>query len=160
MLNINRELIIAYIAGIVDGEGSIVIERTKNHYKARLHISSSSREIVDFCQSSFDCGHVYKYNDHQPNHRLAYQWVVNSKMAQRVLLELLPYLILKKRQAIIGIALESRKKGRFFPVSPEELIIRDRMRNTVMKLNHPLQSQISTPFSVTNVEREGLHGVS
>lgn len=104
---------LAYIAGLVDGEGYVGLVKTSEIRRRKkikdnithcfaptVKINMTSRVAIQFIQSIFG-GKIYFTPKPAPN-RDVYDWqLTNKKDCKRVLEEILPFLRLKKRQAEI-----------------------------------------------------------
>lgn len=100
---------VAYLAGIIDGEGSITIykynrkPRLYSTYCLRLLITNTNKDLIYWIQSKLGKGCVnYIKSLHREKPALRYN--ITSGKAAEVLKLVLPYLIVKKEQAEIGIA--------------------------------------------------------
>ena len=96
---------VAYLAGIVDGEGSICIKRQDAQYnpqfKLLLRVMNTSRDLIDHLQGIFG-GHVHQMKQVTREKTLYELWWAGYDA--KPLLELLvPYLVIKKEQAELGI---------------------------------------------------------
>ena len=99
--------ILAYIAGFLDGDGSIFFQIVpRKDYKQKFQIRSSigfyqkseNVEILDWLKKIFGCGYI--------RHRktgISDYTIVESKEVFRILKLLQPYVILKKKQVELGI---------------------------------------------------------
>lgn len=112
---------LAYIAGFLDGDGSIFFQivRRKDYvrgFQVRGSIAFYQRtdqhRILSFMKRQFGCGYI--------RHRktgISDYTVVESKEVRRILLLLRPHVRLKKRQLELGLRilqrLESRKDADF-----------------------------------------------
>jgi len=100
---------LAYVAGILDGEGSISLSKSKCNTITHLYrcphvrIFNTDKRILD-AVSSYVGGserpHKDQYGDHKPCYRL--EWNSKPKIAE-LLTMLLPYLVGKKERAIVMI---------------------------------------------------------
>jgi hypothetical protein len=96
---------LAYVAGIIDGEGCVGIHRgfvwprrgpkKYEHYMLRVEVASTSRELIDFMLSTFG-GQFYAGK--RPNRKPYYRWVLAAKSGEEFLRRIYPYLIIKKGQ--------------------------------------------------------------
>lgn len=138
-----------YLAGILDGEGYVGItsrKRTKGrNYVERVTIVLSERGSglkVLKCFKTFYGGKIYKKkiyrykNSFRTNSEL---WVyeISHQRARKMLIDLLPYLIIKKEQAKLAIKCGSNKttadkKG----VPKKEIERRLKLYLKVKGLNH------------------------
>jgi hypothetical protein len=109
-LVLNEETL-AYVAGLFDGEGSIVIgcslkraDRRNPSYWLQVGITNTDRELLDWLHTTFG-GHISD-NSHIPSRkerRPCWAWRIMSKEAQGFLIRILPYTRTKKQQALIAI---------------------------------------------------------
>ena len=104
----------AYVAGIIDGEGSLTIGVNKQrswkspHYQVEIFVTMT-------CQSTIEALHTFhpgasgsQYKNH-PKWKEQFRWIVCGRSALAVLLQVLPYLICKKRQAELLIEMQQSK---------------------------------------------------
>ena len=108
--------VLSYVAGIIDGEGSIVIQRKKKETKNgrirfRIEIYNSNKEMLDWIAKKFRDGKVKEKNPLHISRRgygtkaQMYFWIVNKQEAvYKILVAILPYLIIKKSKAGKAIA--------------------------------------------------------
>ena len=109
---IYRDTDLAYLAGFIDADGFIAINRycpRKNDsdgrygYNLRIGAVNTQREVLEWIQNKFG-GYIYKRKPSNPEkHRIAYAWYLDSKKAEAVLRLISPYLKRKKLQANIAI---------------------------------------------------------
>jgi len=108
----------AYIAGLLDADGSVGIDRSlsksnayKYNYRVRIIITNSNYDVICWLKDivgvgcSHRTGRAYKAN-WSPVHR----WQVVAESARLVLKEIEPYMIIKKDLAKMAINFPS--KGR------------------------------------------------
>lgn len=100
---INAE-VAAYMAGLIDGEGALIIEfndnnRVRPSFYPRISMSQKDRRLLDWVTKNFG-GRI---DIHTGNG--CYQWQCSVDRILSILEACLPYLIIKKRKATILIAL-------------------------------------------------------
>lgn len=108
---------IAWLAGIIDGEGSIFIlkqgrkdrERTFN-YILRISVQSADTIMAFECMKITGEGAIMDAVTKKENQSNTYKWQVNGKKAANILEVLLPYLRVKKDQAIAAIEFQRSTK--------------------------------------------------
>lgn len=111
----NRREMLAYVAGIIDGEGCIGINNTHtagggrgrrkyHHFLLRVEVASTSQELIKFLHKTFG-GHFT--TGKRPNRKPYYRWGLSSRMAVAFLREVYPFLLIKKPQADIAFKLRS-----------------------------------------------------
>jgi len=102
-----KKVDIAYIAGIVDGEGYIGIKKTKaykcqdrqtNGYHARIQIRMVDEPAIKFIAENLG-GWYYAEKPHSENGRPLFCYQSSDKSAETILKILLPYLKVKKESA-------------------------------------------------------------
>lgn len=101
----------AYIAGIMDGEGSIYIARATNHYnkksrriyhQLRLIIANTNREMLVYIKNSVGYGAIVQFRNVSNNHKAVYTYQLCALKAKELLEAIYPFLIIKKAQANIA----------------------------------------------------------
>lgn len=119
---------LAYLAGIVDGEGSLEARiRTRAHgtpsMTLRLVIGQVDRRLIDWIAERVP-GQVHEQT--KGRHRTIYLFRTGQTVAVALLRELLPYLIVKREQAELFIALAetsiTRGRGRVAPWDERQAI--------------------------------------
>lgn len=147
---------LAYLAGIVDGEGSLCIYRVNpakyNRYqtpnfRAVLNISNTKKELFDWIEKNFsNLNHKHKkhkrsiFKKNSTHERYIYEWVIQGNRLVDICTQILPYLVLKKRQAELIIEFRStykiqKKFGSNTPLDSDILIKREDIRVEMSRLN-------------------------
>ena len=97
---------LAYLAGLIDGEGCIGIAATfdkrssrSRAYFGRLYVSNTDIRLMAWLQEH--CGGRVNAmpRKSQPTWKTGYKWELQGANAELVLRATLPYLVLKRRQA-------------------------------------------------------------
>lgn len=127
----------AYIAGIVDGEGSIMISKDKPQgkevtpvYSLRLQVGNMNRELIDFLQTTWPGNvHTTKGGLHT--------WRLCGEESVKAIVKIKPYLIVKWRQAQVALEFWENRSvwARGKPVSKEVIEIREGYYSLMQKLN-------------------------
>lgn len=144
-VNLNK-VQIAYIAGIIDGEGHISITRNKSNtckrgYRHRVQIAVTNSEVklMNLLKSWFD-GHIaeVKMDENHYYQKQCYSWrtwAVNEQL--EFLKNIEPYLFLKRKQAQICINfLENGGLGyKGVGVSDQEWNRREQLCKEIQKYN-------------------------
>lgn len=94
-----------YLAGLIDGEGTIQVNRTSTgSYEMRVKIGNTDLRLMKWLISHFGGVYYTETNRNPLKHKTLYQWRISGKKnAENLLLGILPYLVLKPEQAKIGI---------------------------------------------------------
>jgi len=102
---------LAYLAGIIDGEGTICIVKNSGHATGktiRLSIANTSVELMKWIIKRFGGKVARKENGF--GRKPIFQWKVDSVLTIRDFLQMtLPYLVVKKCKAETAIALCNEK---------------------------------------------------
>jgi len=109
----------AYLAGLIDGEGAVNIDRTVKQqgrytvYRPSLSIASTTPVLIDWCYERLPNGSRYvapqKNPRWAPQHRVL--WVYRA--ALHILRSVRPYLVLKGDQADIVLGMPLSENGRW-----------------------------------------------
>lgn len=121
----------AYVAGILDGEGSISISATTLHtssgnpykgYDLKVMISNTDMGLMEWLKETFGGNYREgKQNSAIKQNKICYRWTLGSyKLMEKFLLGVLPYMLMKREQA--NLALQYiRMDGIKNPAKREEL---------------------------------------
>ncbi len=100
----------AYLAGIIDGEGSVGIYRSGPHRGCAANrlllvvtITSTSFILLSYCQSITEEGTITLKRQRNDKHQACWEWRARNRKASKLLSSILPYLIIKKKQAVAAI---------------------------------------------------------
>jgi len=110
----------AYIAGLIDGEGTITIGRRRHgkkskspwYYQPIISMGNTNRAIVDFIGERYS-GWVMARKPGNEKYKEWYQWFIRRDNMISFLQDILPYLRFKRPQAEIVLQFPTyRGKGR------------------------------------------------
>jgi len=95
---------LAYLAGVIDGEGSFgIVKRTEGSvasYRLRLYITNSSQELMSWVKDRFG-GRVHSRT--KPSGTIVHQWVSTDLAVESVTRAVAPYLLVKRRHAEVAL---------------------------------------------------------
>ncbi len=99
---------LAYLAGIIDGEGTINITyfTKRNEYRMRLYVVNTDIRLIDWLESNFGGMkfHAKRHTVNHPNWKEKWEWIyIPSKDKLGLLEALLPYMVIKSEQLTIAI---------------------------------------------------------
>lgn len=125
----------AYVAGFVDGEGTVVIGR---RYDIQVTIGQVDIRPLHRI-AGFYGGHVSFVDRHNPRWKSYHRVTVAGNAAVRMLRDILPYLIVKADQAELALRLMSVKRvqspgGHRKVLSWEERAERESFREALLEL--------------------------
>lgn len=106
----------AYLAGLFDGEGCVLIYARKTYvprgqttpHHLLITITNTHQPVLEWVQKTFG-GHLYAYKRAtagRPKMSRAWKWTATSREAAHLLRAMLPYLKIKHTQAMIALELQ------------------------------------------------------
>ena len=105
-------MIDAYAAGLIDGEGTISLmkTRTSDTYRSpTVSISSTTIEMLEFMKSHFG-GSIVNHKTYQEHHKPTFNWVVKYDRAIEVIKHVYSYLLEPRKKARANYILLHYKK--------------------------------------------------
>src|SRR3990172_2079342 len=140
-----------YLAGFIDGEGSLMITRSKDarsgrpHYRARISLSNTDKAVLEKIRRSYT-GILANQPARNPRWKDVYQLVWSGGMVWRLLSSVARHLRVKREQAAVLMAFVRHQKstrqgrqgrnGRFFgPLSERVIAHRNGLCNRIRALN-------------------------
>jgi hypothetical protein len=118
------EVLLAYLAGFFDGEGTLHIVRAGGTISPRCQVAQNSIEVLEMFKARFG-GRIGLYSN--GTNRKIYHWAINGKAGILPVVEsLLPYLVVKREEAEIMRRFLSEGVGAVGDKpSPERLAVRE-----------------------------------
>ena len=134
---------LAYLAGIIDGEGTIYIQKVDRKtffdYFPRIQIVTTNKELMYWIKDTF--GGIVSFRDRSTENRNwkpQYTWYTTRKIMDILLPLIHPFLIIKKKHVEIMIEFRhSFLKKQNCKISPEVLSFRDECMFKIRHLNNP-----------------------
>lgn len=110
---------LAYIAGIVDGEGCIDTFKSGDRvtYQPRITVVNTNKEVLQFIIAVF--GGTVTTRSKVARCKQTYSWTRGGLPAAEILERLLPYFIIKKRHALLAIQLVSCPTSKDYEIVKE-----------------------------------------
>ena len=129
----------AYLAGLIDGEGTIQINPSKGEgsgyfWVLAVSVASSAPGFLDHLHER--CGAPGTVREHKTPRKPAFRWSMYGTAAEWMLEQVTPYLMLKQEHGKIGLAfrrLVRLRKAR--SISPKVLTERSRLALRLRELN-------------------------
>ncbi len=90
----------AYIAGLIDGEGTITLTRKHRNENRQLAItiSNTERELLDYILRTIGAGKITNKRITRPQHTPSFTYAIYNRQALNLLSEIHPYLRTYKRR--------------------------------------------------------------
>lgn len=111
---------LAYMAGIIDGEGYLGIwfDPRNNAASPKIVVEMSHLESIQWLQNLYAGYKIQKIFPRNIKHQITYRWEVWGKDAVKIVQLLLPFLKAKRREAelFITFPFHSAGKGRPIPL--------------------------------------------
>jgi len=133
-----------YIAGFVDGEGTITISKEKTHssrrgftYGVYFCVSNTNRELLQLMCNTVSVGYVARSNRNRnfPRRKEIFHWSAHRRKAAALIQKLLPHLYLKGAQAELALKYQEAIIQGHQPLTEEECVFRDQCYMKMKELN-------------------------
>jgi len=135
---------IGWVAGIVDGEGCILIENATSRFRGRdypglrlcLRVGNTDPRLILKLEALFGGGHVRRMPGRN-RRRALFTWNVSSRRAADVVRLIFPHLVIKREQAELALAFAKtlRPRGGRGRLSAQTVEQRQWLRRQLMTLH-------------------------
>lgn len=114
-MDVERDLLLAWVAGIVDGEGCLTLTSNGSisGFSPRLRISMTDQEAVERVARIIGQGSVVRTKPQTPKHKPQYVWELTCQKAVIAIKMFKPYLFIKDQQADILIRYDEEVRCEF-----------------------------------------------
>ena len=138
---------IGWLAGIIDGEGSISIHRMNEketiggiRHRLDLSIVNTNKDMILLIQSWFGGSFWIKNKkDTNPNHKTCYRWRIEGLRSVPIIKMVYPYLVIKKSQATIALEFSKTLRSIFSdtrnPITNDVLDKRQNLHVQIKSIN-------------------------
>jgi len=113
MARLWSKLFLSYLAGFVDGEGTIGVSKRKRIkwfcYDPYLSIANSDLPVLEYINKTIGFGSIRRSKSIRFGRKPVYSYWTSNKNAKTIIKALYPYLIVKKEQA--KLLLDMPKRG-------------------------------------------------
>jgi len=148
---------LAYMAGIVDGEGCLYISKipkkigdgyVSEHYRGLLKIDNTDKSLIEWLDNIFSgtCSAKIRVTSSRKFEREVFSWIATGDRLLDLCEQILPYLVIKKKHCENMIKFRKSYTNQIGSnkVSEESLLIRQQCLEESRKLNsrfhlHPLK---------------------
>ena len=93
----------AYVAGFLDGEGSIFLYLRSDAVNLRVAFSNSDKDCLETLREWFGVGNIVSRSRNSHKHKTGHILIINGRAGASLLEQIEPYLIIKLEQARLGI---------------------------------------------------------
>ena len=101
---------LAYVAGIMDGEGSIGFAKTRGYATPRVLVTNTNISLLQDLAGCFG-GNINPLSKRKQGWKKAYSWRITSARAVNFIEKIYPYLRIKDRQAQVVFAWDAIRPG-------------------------------------------------
>jgi hypothetical protein len=116
----SNEILWSYLAGLFDGEGTVCISTSHNRnnttiFQMNVKVANTKLELMQWLITNFGGSYSISNAKNVDNKRYStqYAWMPKGKNNRiEVLEKMLPYLVIKKQQALLGLEFERVYEGR------------------------------------------------
>ncbi len=137
---------LAYVAGIFDGEGCVLIYKVPRHnqkrggiqHRLKISIANTNTDLMSWLKENFGGNIVVA--DRREQYRKFYHWQLSGVSAAEFIKRLLPYLKIKQQQVKLAISFQETIKspqecgeGKIIPQGL--LALRDNFKQLIHELN-------------------------
>jgi O-phosphoseryl-tRNA(Cys) synthetase len=127
----------AYIAGLIDGEGTVTLSRRHRNENRQLvvSISNTERPLLEYVLNSVGAGKITNKKTYQSHHTASYTYTISNRQALDLLNQTFPYLkTYKAKRSEIILRDYIRLTPRNGHYSPEIKQARTDFGHTVMNI--------------------------
>lgn len=120
---------LAYLAGLVDGEGTISIKtegKTRPH-TVYLHVSNTNENVIALCEEAFG-GRRRLRKWKNKKWKPCWEWILTKEKACEAIRKLRPFLRIKQKQADLALgvmALRRSQSRAYWRWNPDAKVARD-----------------------------------
>lgn len=127
----------SYIAGIVDGEGTVTLMRHHNNETPTPYVSVANNSLVllKWLKAKVGGGVIVSKRKNKPHHSDSYAWYICQDRSLRFLSEIRRYLVVKKPQADLLVEKYKSVTHRAGKYTPVMLSKKMRLVAQIRKLN-------------------------
>jgi len=140
-----KNTVIAYIAGLFDGEGHITLYRSNSEtwkrrfprYEIQIGVTNNDRNVIYWLKKLYGGSIRERFRDH-PRWKTCYNWKLSSNQATDFLKKIRKYLRIKGERADIVIEFQERrkrKKNRFAQMTLKDYTYSEACWEAMGKLN-------------------------
>ncbi len=92
-----------YLAGLVDGEGCLSSNEYKGRYRPRFAVASTFKPVLLWARMLWG-GNLYVHPTRKGQTKESYEWTLHCNQAIKLVEQLLPYLKIKKSEAMVFVS--------------------------------------------------------
>lgn len=131
---------LAYIAGIIDGEGTITLMRHHSNQtpSPEISVANTSLRLLQHLKKTIGSGVIIRKKIYSKKHTPSYTWTLRSNAALELMKAVLPWLLIKDKRAQLILKDYKRLTPRNGRYTKQQLKRKVALVNKVRKLNERL----------------------
>ena len=127
-------VVLAYAAGILDGEGSIsIVHSSPTSYSLNVTVANTYRPLIEWLVHHF--GGTFTRYPATDKWRERFYWRLHGPNAATLLEAILPFMVIKRQQATLAVELVALTVGRGSTVSDAVNVRRAIIKSEIERLN-------------------------
>ena len=142
LVNLDNERLMAYVAGIVDGEGTVHIMEawgarslSPSHH-VQVTITNTSTDLMEWLVSNLGGRIEIRRDPGRPaHHKQPYSWRVHGMNAENLLRAIQPWVVIKARQVDCALRLRALIGVKGQRLTPELVAARQALKDEMHLLN-------------------------
>lgn len=99
-----------YVAGLLDGEGTILIYKVRDYYQLSVRITNTDLKVLESLKNLFGGDIGSKCEKVSKRTRSCWTWQIQGQKSAELLVELYPYLLVKREQARLALEFQTHKQ--------------------------------------------------
>ena len=135
----------AYLAGIVDGEGSIQVRLRgvkggtalrPGQFTLVVQVVNTSKPLIDWLVATWGGAVGFSPENREENRKGKYTWTIAANNALALLDEIMEFMVIKRRQCVLGRRFQRWAQGAGRPRTEKIERLHLRFYSEMKKLNH------------------------
>jgi len=106
----------AYIAGFLDGDGSIILYKRRTKVALRVSFTNCKKPVLEWIREQTGIGNITSKTLYSSKHAPGWHLLINSEAAQTLLVQVVPYMHIKRLRAQLAIEFHERLKDPRFAI--------------------------------------------
>lgn len=98
-----------YVAGLLDGEGTILIYKVRDYYQLSVRITNTDLRVLESLKNLFGGDIGSKCEKISKRTRPCWTWQIQGQKSAELLVELYPYVLVKRDQTRLALEFQTHK---------------------------------------------------
>jgi hypothetical protein len=128
-----------YIAGFIDGEGTITIHKYSGKYLPRVMVSSTNKEILFWIKEKVGKGFISERKWKNKKWKTGYVWILDGNLTvKNFISQIFQFLKIKRLQATLALGVPTKISGHYLKCKKENkkvIYLQDLLHREIKRLN-------------------------